>query len=181
MSWLRLALAAGLGGLWLGVATPAGARNGADEEQLIKAAFVYNFAKFTRWPEGSAEVADTPLTLCIAGDDELAGALGHLAGKIVKGRPLVVQDSKASPARHCQMLYVAASEQKRQVDLVRPLHRLPILTVSQLPGFVGAGGMVELFREEGRIRFIINLAATRAAGLEISPNLLNLAVVVGQD
>lgn len=180
---LRRAAQGVLSGLWLCLAVPAAqARNGGDEEALIKAAFVYNFAKFTRWPDGAVEAAGAPLTLCLAGEDELVDALDRLAGKTVKGRPLAVQAIKGGQVpRQCQMLYVAASEQRRQGDLVRPLQRQPILTISQLAGFARAGGVVELYREDGRIRFIINLAAARGAGLEISPNLLNLAVVIGQD
>ena len=58
---------------------------------------------------------------------------------------------------------------------------MPILTVSEIPRFASTGGMIELFREQDRIRFIINVKMARAAGLEISPNLLRLAVVLGLD
>lgn len=158
------------------------AQDSAGEEALLKAAFIYNFAKFTHWPEEARADRGAPLSLCIAGEDDLAEALMRLRGRLVRGRPLSVQAFReAGVPGGCDMLYVAASEHRRQSNLVRPLRGLPVLTVSELPGFAHAGGSIELYREAERIRFIINLGAARAAGLEISPNLLRLAVVVGQE
>jgi len=79
------------------------------------------------------------------------------------------------------MLYVAVSEQQRYPDLVKSARGQPVLTVSELPGFSDSGGIIEIFREHERIRFIINLGVARRAGLEISPNLLKLAVQVDQE
>ncbi len=52
--------------------------------------------------------------------------------------------------------------------------------VSRIPDFAQSGGTIELFRKEGRVRFIINLDAARHSRLEISSRLLNLAEIVGQ-
>jgi len=161
---------------------PAQAQESAERERLIKTAFIYNIAKFTRWPENAADQASATLSLCIAGEDELVDALGQLRGKTIKGRPLAIQTLKtAQVPKNCEILYVAGSKRSGQLDLIGSAGGQPTLTVSELPGFGRNGGMVELYREEGRVRFIINLGAARAAGLEISPRLLNLAVVIGQE
>lgn len=158
------------------------AQDSAEEEVLLKAAYLYNFAKFTRWPEDAMGEPGAPLSLCIAGGDDLADVLERLRGKLVKGRPLSIQTIKDGRAlRGCQMLYVAVSEQQRYPDLVKSARGQPVLTVSELPGFSDSGGIIEIFREHERIRFIINLGVARRAGLEISPNLLKLAVQVDQE
>jgi hypothetical protein len=156
------------------------ARDSAVEPQLIKAAFIYNFAKFTRWPERAIEPGSTALTLCIAGEDDLSEVLDRLGGKLVKGHSLSVQPYKPG-LRNCNMVYVAASEHKRLPELTKALSNQPVLTISELPGYARSGGIIELFRDDGRIRFIVNLASARTAGLEISPSLLSLATVIGQD
>jgi hypothetical protein len=167
-------------GLHAAAMPAAHAQERAEQERLIKAAFVYNIAKFTRWPETPA--SNAPLTLCLAGEDTLIDALGQLRGKLVKGQPLAVQKLVGNQApRHCNLLYVAASKQAGQLDLIKSAYGQPTLTISELPEFASAGGMVELYREDGRVRFIINLGSVRSAGLEVSPRLLNLAVVVGLD
>jgi len=49
------------------------ARTGAEDdmagEYLVKAAFLYNFAKFVEWPEEAFYDDRSPLTLCILGED----------------------------------------------------------------------------------------------------------------
>ena len=169
--------------LWLfaGGGVAAVAQDSAEEERLLKAAFIYNFAKFTLWPEDAMGEAGAPFSLCIAGEDDLVDALVRLGGSQVKGRPLRILSVKEArvPGR-CQMLFVAASEQRSYSDLLRSLRGRAILTVSELPRFASSGGVIELYRDHERIRFVINLGIARAAGLEISPSLLRLAAEVNQ-
>ncbi|MDD3529993.1 MAG: YfiR family protein [Gallionellaceae bacterium] len=164
--------------LWLCPAAQADVPAG--DALLLKTAYVYNFAKFVRWPEGAPASANA-LSLCVAGTDELADALARLRGRLVRGRPLTVQYLNGGQVpKHCQMLYVAASAQARQAELLQSVRGQPVLTISELPGFARAGGVIELYREGTRLHFIINLGVARAAGLEIQPGLLGLAVVIGQ-
>lgn len=165
---------------WLCPAVTALAETPAGDDLLLKTAYVYNFAKFVRWPEG-APAGDSALSLCVAGSDDLADALVRLRGRLVRGRPLTVQYLNGGQVpRHCQMLYVAASVQPYLADLLQPVRGQPVLTISELPGFARSGGVIELYREGSRLRFIINLGVARAAGLEVQPGLLGLAVVIGQ-
>ncbi|MCW8919173.1 MAG: YfiR family protein [Gammaproteobacteria bacterium] len=169
--------------LWLSAvaATPAAAQSAIQdqEERLLKAAFIYNFAKFTRWPRAVQE--ESPLTLCISGTDALVAELERLDGKRVGGAPLAIRLlQEGGDGSGCQLLYVAESERHRQAQILESLRGEPVLTVSCLSGFAPAGGVIELFREEGRVRFIINLRTARESGLELSSRLLRLGVVLGQ-
>ena len=47
-------------------------------------------------------------------------------------------------------------------------------------GFARNGGIIELFTEENRLKFIINVDNARRAGLRISSRLLQLAATVEQ-
>lgn len=152
----------------------------AEDEQLLKAVFIYNFAKFTHWPEGTWATAEAPLILCIAGSDELAVALGRLAGEPIAGRSLAVRDYPADgTGEGCNQLYVAASEHKDFVGLLQRAAAHPVLTISQIRGFADRGGMIQLYHDQNRIRFKINLAAVRSSGLDLGARLLDLAEVVG--
>lgn len=176
--WLCLfALVLGLNAMPLAVAQ----EEEGEEERLLKVAFLYNFAQFTRWPEGALAEDNPSLNLCTVGQDVLAADLQLLGGKVIKGHLLVVhQVTAARIYGRCHLLYVAASEHEHYGNLVNDNPGDALLTVSELPGFARAGGIIELYREEGRIRFIINLAAARMAGLEISSRLLRLATVIGE-
>jgi hypothetical protein len=154
----------------------------AEDEPLLKAAFIYNFAKFTQWPEHALGAQDSQLSLCIVGEDDLVGTLGRLSGKLVKGRQLTTRIVRGTPIPNdCHILYIAASEQKRYPRLVNSVRGQAMLTVSALPGFARTGGIVELTRANGRIEFTINLGLARGAGLEISPRLLALSEVVDRE
>lgn len=154
----------------------------AAEERLVKVAYIYNFAKFTRWPAHTGVEANVPLKFCTVGDDPVVQALGQVSGRRVKGNLITVQGPPDQAVTgSCHLLYIAGSEQHRRGEILQSVRNMPILTVSEIPGFARTGGMIELFREQDRIRFIINLKAARDTGLEISPNLLALAVVIGRD
>jgi hypothetical protein len=174
--WLKVAL------LLVAVASPVVmAQQPAEEERLLKAAFIYNFAKFTRWPEGTWDDDQASLNLCIAGTDELVTELELLGGKVVKGRSLTVTRlNEQNVAESCHIIYVATSESTNDLTITHTLRDKAVLTVSEIPHFARSGGTIELFRKEGRVRFIINLDVVRKSGLEISSRLLNLAEIVGQ-
>ena len=160
----------------LGVLWGAGAAT-ADppSEAALKAAFVYNFAKFVEWPANTA--ATDALTVCVAGTrPELATSLAGLAGKSAQGRALAVKNNVlAADLDSCQVLYLG-SDASALAGQARG--RAGLLTVSDVPGFAQSGGMIGLFSEGERIRFEINPRSAEAAGLKVSSQLIKLAKVV---
>ena len=144
-------------------------------EAAVKAAFVYNFAKFVEWPANAS--AKNAITLCVAGTQpELATSLAGLAGKSVQGHTLAVKNNVlAADLDTCQVLYLG-SEARPLAGQARG--RAGLLTVSDMPGFAQSGGMIGLFSEGDRIRFEINPRSAVAAGLKVSSQLMKLAKVV---
>jgi hypothetical protein len=54
-------------------------------EAALKAAFVYNFAKFTEWP-ADAMPASSPIMMCVHGDPAVADALARaVKGRVIAG------------------------------------------------------------------------------------------------
>lgn len=150
------------------------ARAATPGEYEVKAAFLYNFARFVDWPE---ETAATDLALCVLGTDPFGPALDALAGKEVQGRRLSVRriDSGGDWSA-CHMLFVPESEQSRLDTLLGEFaaHH-GILSVSDINGFAGRGGIIELVLDQNRVRFAINVEAATRAGLTVSSKLLRLA------
>ena len=63
---------------------------GIDRKKLIKvkAAYIYNFTKYVRWPEGAFSEADSPLVIGVYGDDPFDAVLDKtMQGKSVGRRP----------------------------------------------------------------------------------------------
>ena len=162
-------------------ATPLSART---EEPLlyeyrIKAAFLYNFAKFIQWPESAFIDPESPVFICILGKDPLTGALQNLTAKTVRGRRIVIsQIENVRSVKECHILFVTKSEKTRAKHTLSKLKGSPVLTVSDMDDFVKADGMIGMVRVENKIRFQINLVSAQDSGLTISSQLLKLAINV---
>lgn len=158
------------------------AQNTTDDERLFKAAFIYNFAKFTRWPKPILENSHNRFILCTSGSDQLVDDIRRLGGKMIKGRPVSIAAlENGQAAGQCHLLYIAASKSESYSKTLEAVGDKPVLTISEIPDFGRNGGIIELYREQGQTRFIINLSRAKAADLDISSRLLNIAVVIGQE
>lgn len=149
------------------------------EEDSIKAGFVLNFAKYTEWP--AAALGAGELRVCALGAQPLSGKLSQLQGRQVQGREIRVRTSTRSDEwRDCHVLFVGTGEESRMDLLLRTVGQTAVLTIGDSNDFVETGGMIGLKQRAGRIRFDINLAAARRAGLNLSSQVLKLADEVRQ-
>jgi hypothetical protein len=153
---------------------------GTVDEYQLKAAFLYSFAKFVEWPPASFKTGKDPIRICVIGEDPFGGSLDEvLKGKTVLGRPIELSGIPgAAQAADCQIAFVSSSEQKHLRAIMKYLPASGILTVGETDGFAQHGGMINLTRENGRIRFEINAELASAAGLRISSRVLELARIV---
>lgn len=162
------------------LAGPRAAAQDALPEYQVKAAYLFNFFKFVEWPEGSCGDPTAPVVIGVVGEDPFGSTLAVvIAGKTVQGRELTVRKYRAGEdLRGAHILFIGASEKKRLPAILLSLRGSCVLTVSDLDGFLGEGGMIQFVNENDRIRFAINLSATTQAKLKMSSKLLSLAKVV---
>lgn len=155
-------------------------RAGQDREHEVKAAFIYNFAKYVDWPSSSFERGDSPLVIGVVGVDPFGGALDRaVAGKSVNGHPFAVKRLRwSAEMKSCHLLFVCASEKDRVSQLAAALQGAPVFSVGETPGFASHGGVAGFFVEQGRVRFEINPDAAKRARLAVSSRLLALAKIV---
>ncbi len=171
-------LALGPPGARLGALPPAAAAE-TSHEYPIKAAFLYNFTKFTEWPAGSFLDSTAPLDVCVFGEDPFGGALESIAGKTIRGRRIAVHRVTSSEAAAaCHLLFISASEATRLAGILESLRGRPVLTIAEMPGFARSGGIINLkTNPDDRIRFEINVGIAKRAGLRLSSKLLDLAEI----
>ena len=157
-------------------AVPAVARAQTASAREVKAAFLFNFAKFTEWP---ALPSGVPIAACVVGDDGVASALESMvAGQRIGGHEMSVRrapDAAAWPT--CHLLFIAETEIRRASNPLERIRTMPVLTISDGRGFAQTAGIIELFLEEGRMRFAINVNAAERSGLRLSSRLLGLAKI----
>jgi hypothetical protein len=157
-----------------GISADSGA--GAATDVAVKAAFLYNFAKFTEWP---VLTTGAPIVLCVAGDEGVATALVEtVREQNISGHPLDVRRAQYTATwRNCHLLFIAEAEAQRSANGLDGIKALPVLTVSDAKSFSQASGIIELYVEGGRMRFAINVDAAERSGLRLSSRLLGLAKV----
>ncbi len=166
--------------LLLVLGTPAWADAQDDLEYQVKAAFLFNFAKFAEWPADAFEGPDDPITICVAGDDPFGESLDAVVrGETVSGRRLTVRRTQSlSKLKDCQIVFVPRSERARRRAILSSLEGTAVLSVGEDDGFLTDGGVVRFVLDQNRIRFEINLAAAEGNRLKLSSKLLRLARAV---
>ena len=163
-------------GLWLAQARG----DAAALEYQVKAAFIYKFATYIRWPAPPG-TASAPFVIGIIGKDPFGPALDDVVhGEKVQGRAIVVK-RLAGPeeAPHCDVLYVSPSERGSLREILASVGGAPVLTVGDMDRFAELGGMINLVTtEDHHVRFDINKGAIDRAGLKAPAQLLQLARIV---
>jgi hypothetical protein len=146
-------------------------------EYAVKAAYLYNFAKFTEWPKSEG---GSSLTMCIYGKDPFGGFLDEaVRGRQAHGLPVLIRRLSGTDENleGCRVLFFSRSAPIESA--LRLLNGRTILTVGDSDRFSERGGMIGLVMDHGSIRFDINLAAIAAARLQVSSKLIEIGRVVG--
>lgn len=167
--------------LGLGLLLAAGfgrAQVTSPSEYQLKAAFLYNFAKFVDWPPAAFADDKSPFVIGVLGASPFGNTLEQtVAGKKLNDRTIVVQAFHAvTEVTNCHILFICNSEEKNLTETLGKLNGRMILTVGETDRFIEAGGMVNFTREASKIRFQINNEVAKTARLKISSKLLSLAV-----
>jgi YfiR/HmsC-like len=161
------------------IASPgiAAGQSTAAPDVAVKAAFLFNFVKFTEWPALSPGAF---IAVCVVGDEGIAAALvTTVRGQKIRGHGLDVwRPQDAATWRLCHVLFITDFERRRSTDVLGRIKTLPVLTVSDSQGFSQMEGIIEFYVEGGRMRFAINVDAAGRSGLNVSSRLLGLARIV---
>jgi hypothetical protein len=142
----------------------------------VKAAFLFNFAKFVEWPS-DATSGTTTLSLGVVGNDAISDALRTMTrDKIVGGKGVSVR--RAAPGEDLasfNLLFIGQSEKARLGDVLKRLEGTAVLTVSDADRFCEQGGVIALVIVDNHVRFDVSLEAAERSRLRVSSKLLNLA------
>jgi hypothetical protein len=150
------------------------ARAAERPEHEIKAAYLYNFGKYVRWPR---RVREREFVIAVLGADPFGAALDRVVqGNRIDNRPVAIRRvANAAELGACEVLFISASEEPRLEGVLAALPKAPILTVSDMPRFVERGGMIGLVMANRRVQFEVNALQAERAGLALGSQLMRLA------
>lgn len=165
-TWVSLAIA---GLLTSGLAAQT------SEEYRVKAGFLRNFIAFTEWPEQTID----QLPICVYGQSPITDELRALKGMSVGGRDLQVREpANVEQLAGCRVVFVAASAASSLSRVRAELEEQPVLIVAESKGALDAGAAINLFIDQSRVAFAVNLATAHGVGLKLSSKMLRLAAEV---
>ena len=146
-------------------------------EYEIKAAYLYNFLKYVRWPEDTFSSPDSPFVICIVGENPLGKNLNLLSRKTIDKRKIVIRHHQGLEPEEikCQMLFITRSMSHRVKDIISKSKGRPVLTVSDIDGFAMQGGIIAMVQVKNNVRFFINQKSALNSKLKLSSELLKLA------
>jgi hypothetical protein len=145
-------------------------------ELRLKAAFIFRFPQFVTWPASAVDGRST-FDLCILASGQMASFVEELVrGESVEGRPIrVIPVRTADVPASCHALAIAG---RTAAAVLKQTATKPVLTIGDSPSFLDDGGIIALRIVEQRVRFEVDLGNAQRAGLQLSSQLLRLALSV---
>ncbi len=148
-------------------------------EYKLKAAYIYNIAKFVQWPEKTFSTAEAPLHIGIYGDDPFGLYIDALKSKKIRKRPLrITRVNNLENINQFQIIYISKSESSNMKKIKKKLDKKAILSISDMDDFISKGGIIQLHTIKNRIKMIINMRIATNNHLQFSAKLLEIASLV---
>lgn len=150
-----------------------------ESEYRLKAAFIYNFAKFVHWPDNNQPDQSRPFIIGVFGVDPFNNDLDIIKGKKIGDSEIDIRRYESvSDIEWCSILFIGSSERKNIQALVNEFKKRGILLIGDTPGYAHKGVMINFFQANNKLRFEINKDAAEGAGLKISSQLLRLGKII---
>lgn len=165
------------------IATESGAINRQPSEYAVKAAFIYNFARFVEWPSSAFAQADDPIKICVLGDDPFGKVLDEtIRGKSIAQHAFAIERiasaEEAGYADDCHIVFISRSETNRLGKVLTALQDKSVMTIGDMEDAAKRGAVMNFLLEGGRVRFAINADVAKRAGLNLSSQLIKLSTLV---
>ena len=157
----------------ISVITPSFASSQTASEQTLIVAFLYNFLKFTEWPDGSIK---NEINLCTDKSSAFE-ELKTISARNVQNKPVQIKYITLSESpKECQSLFLSRETSVESIrEWIKLTQNQPILIISNINGFLDMDGMIVLINDGKNLNFAINLEITRNSGIKLNAQLLQIA------
>ncbi len=160
-------------------ALAAAERTALPTEYQMKAALLFNIARFLEWPEGSFRTPSAPMIIGVLGEDPFGIALDAARDRPVGGRKVQIRRfTRLDEVTECNILFIARSEKGKLPAVLRSLGKSSTLLVGDGDEFTKQGGMIDLVLEKEAVVIEINVEALTRTGIKANSRLLKVARIV---
>ncbi len=159
----------------------AGVKNGMCQyaEYELKAAYIFNFAKFIDWPP-SINNTDT-IVLAIYKNDPFGIILEKtMVGRKVKGKNWkIIRTGSIESLGKCDIAFFSDIQRYELLKIIEQLKNKPVLTIGdEIIDFCESGGAINFTPQYSEYQFQINNDIAKKHKIIISPKLLLLSKIV---
>jgi hypothetical protein len=150
------------------------------DEYSLKAAFLYNLAKFLDWPPDKFARADSPVIIGVEGPEACEKFSAMVGGKMIARHMVLVRLIKTdADIRECHILFITRSESESTGEICNVANKAAVLIVGETDKFLDSGGMIRFYLEADNLRLEIDNEAIRRQGLNIKANALSTLINKG--
>jgi hypothetical protein len=152
-----------------------------NREYPLKALFLYNFGNYVEWPADEFKGPGEPFVIGVLGTSAMDSTLSEIvkSKRIADRRIDFERFTRAADVTPCQILFISRTVPAREArEIIGSLRGKATLIVGETRNFGAEGGGINFFEEANKIRFEINLQATKEQRLKISSKLLAMAKIV---
>ncbi|MCA8981342.1 MAG: YfiR family protein [Planctomycetes bacterium] len=153
---------------------------GGPDEYKVKAAFLYNFIRFTKWPDDALGDKEDPIRILVVGEDRFGDHLtSTFKDKVLHERKVVIQFTKEVPKTiEAHLVFASAISSKDEEKLIERCSAKPILLIGDHTGFAARGACANFYLHDDKVRFQVNTDELKRRGLTMSAQILKLAEIV---
>lgn len=160
-------------------ASAAADRTALPSEYQVKAAILFNIAKFVEWPEGTFHSPSAPIIIGILGEDPFGSTMEAAKDRTVSGRKIQMRYfASVEDVIQCHILFVSRSEKGKLTSILNKFRDTTLLLVGDTEEFAQKGGMINLSMQNESVNIEINVDALNHAGIKVNSRLLNMARIV---
>ncbi len=152
-------------------------------EYDVKAAYVYNFAKFINWPPHYFENKDV-LVIGIYKNQNF----GEVLEKVLENKKIKTKFweinfiNSVEDFEPCDILFVSNCSKEETIKLLKKVNKKSTLTIgNNIQKFCQYGGIINFTPKGSKKRFEINNNAAQKHKIKISSKLLTLARIITKD
>ncbi len=147
-------------------------------EYEVKAAYIYNFGKFVKWPKQSIK---KEFIIGVYGLNPFKGILKNaLEGRTLYQRPIkIIYFSNLKDIDKCNILFIPKVKKEELLRILNAVKRSPVLTIGDnIDDFCISGGNINFTPKYSKYRFYINNNSAKRKQLIISSKLLSLSKII---
>lgn len=148
-----------------------------EREYLLKAAYIEKIVNFVDWPNLSG---DKEFVIAVYKNEVLAKVFAHFFSEevFIDGMRVSIKSiSTLKEIEACHVLFID-TDTKELEKLLENLRGIPVLTISDKPGYANNGVMINFYIDNNKIKFELNPAEFKKASLSVNYMLYKVAKIV---